>query len=492
MSVDLSNVTRGGVQSVDVSRLHWFYNRNPRKDEILFDAGLDVLARSFLKAGWETSLGVVYVRPLSANDLILANAERSNMWNSLKQAAIGGKIEAINTLKAFEDLYCENPGTDNSKLIALTENDFEAFVCYRRSKALMRAAYLVHAGGKGKENYGSNEPIPETFKKFPIPVDVFIGLSDEDLYALQIRENEGKTDGAKPLTFTDRLFAAVRFFQLGNSQAYFRRTFKDGTGQKLFGICSVNSKYDLVNLLDRVWAALGRKPNGDPDPAAADGPVNKVEGKWLYTNNTCPVPQEKLNQVDLNKFARGEHDKYGNSDDGVEDYIKDSMTGTGTKAQPSMPVEQVRVSKDRVSTAMAKLVYDTVLNNSRDPLSKIELQPMAKDVLNAAFYLVKYGHGVEAAEALAPLRKKYDDEIRAGEKAEKEVATVSQEAAHTIAEISGDKAVEGEIIAESVESETAADEHALDQEAMVEEPEVAVQGDEAEKPHKGRKGGRRS
>lgn len=448
-----------GVKQLPIHQIYWFYDRNPRTEVIDFnERSLDDVARSLLRSHWDMSLGICTGVHLSAADRKLGFQLRQAKWDELRTAAKGAGPDAdpIYMLKGFEALYCSDPGTPKAKLIPQGPEASESIMCYRRSIAMWRAAYLVASNSVKKladnSAYETPEQLPETMPEILIPIQIFDDLDAEERLILALRENEGKTDGAKKLTEKDRFLAGGKLFASGNRQAEFRRVFKDGTGQKIYGVYQTDTIYPAVDLKNRVLRAFGL----NEDLTAFEGEIeNLKKGEWSYTGKKCAVPFAKLDKVDVGAFARrSAPDGYTADKHEVERYIATRLSDSD-KAVESMAPTNIKKLMDGVPMEQAKMALESVLNNSGDSLLAFANKPGSRESHLILHTLVKYGHGIEARDALNKVSEKYIDEIEAAEKAELAAKKKAEAEAAKVAKELGSVSAEAETDEDEVEEEVA-------------------------------------
>jgi hypothetical protein len=142
------------------------------------------------------------------------------------------QLSAVELANAHKALYLTEKGNDR-KITHLAVSGF------RRSYAVTLAnAILIRL----------QRPIIDTISVIESQYGSMAEMQEACLW-----ENLSQAQGVVGLTLVDKLSAARRMFQEGALEVALRRIFKDGMGQKLYGLCWCDSRYG-TNLVDQCVA----------------------------------------------------------------------------------------------------------------------------------------------------------------------------------------------------------------------------------------------
>lgn len=217
-------------QIVPVASVAWFKDTNRARPT--GDYGkLDQLRNSMVERGWlmdDNGTLKVEVMPDPLKDR--AEKERKDRWDTLKAAASADSNKLVD-LKTFEEIYTDGKG----KLLPV---EYLGISGNRRSEVFFPA--MVE---RKKENQ-------DLTKEIPVIVCTFTNAVDR--LKAQIDENEMKALGFMDMTDVDRLLSAKELVELGATQADLRRAFKDGTGQKLWGVITLDKRFPALGIISRM------------------------------------------------------------------------------------------------------------------------------------------------------------------------------------------------------------------------------------------------
>lgn len=225
---------------VPVAEVAWFKRLNIAR--LTGDYGdekdLQKTQDSLTLHGWmQNSNGTVDVEPASDTLAEEAQAERQSEWDRLKESAKTNGNDAIR-LKVFELLY-----TDNGKKLIPVK--FVGISGNRRSQVFFRAMVA---------RYESGEPVTTE-----IPVINHGHLQPLERLAVQVGENEGKTEGFREMSNADRLLAAKRCLQYGGKESHLSKIFKRGMAQKLWAIARLDALWPNARVIERMCLPEGHE-----------------------------------------------------------------------------------------------------------------------------------------------------------------------------------------------------------------------------------------
>lgn len=213
---------------VPASSVVWFREFNEAR--LTRDYGkVEELKNSFILHGWKLDdNGIIKVEEIKPDLQERAMKERMEQWDALKSAAKLGSEKLVD-LVTFEELYTHGGKLKPIEYLGVSAN--------RRSEVFFPAMV---------ERKKQNLPI-----SMEIPVMVRHYANAAERLDDQIDENELKTAGFLEMSDVDRLLAAQRRVQLGAIQSDLRRVFKDGMGQKLWGLLELNRLWPTIGIVSR-------------------------------------------------------------------------------------------------------------------------------------------------------------------------------------------------------------------------------------------------
>lgn len=218
----------------NASRLSGDYG-NPAKMKELQDA--------MIQYGWlEDDNGMIRVRKIPDQYVERAKAQRISQWEALKTNAKLNPDKAID-LVVFEEIYVKDGELRPVKYLGISGN--------RRGRVFLDAMI-------GRRKLGN--PVSE---RVPAMVEHY----DNELSFLksQGRENEQKTLGAYPPGLLDKILLGKQMVELGSNQSDLRDVFKDGTGQKIWGIVQLNRLWPNVRIIERMSMKPGTETEPNPE-----------------------------------------------------------------------------------------------------------------------------------------------------------------------------------------------------------------------------------
>jgi hypothetical protein len=230
------------LKYVSLAELHAFSGDNISRVGALFkdDADQKTLVAAMFP-GWNEELGIIGAYKLSKEQAEEGVKERSKLHALLQaetedvEIKVEGKTfvaSANDRLAAWEAAYMKN-----GKVIAPTYGQVFGF---RRNSILPTVNAI-----RRKAQLQPIESIPVSIKSYENDLERF-----EDT----ISENTLKNFGTRTLSDVDRISAAQRLFHEGATQTHLRRVFKDGMGQKLHALCTLDHAHKDLNIVKRLIA----------------------------------------------------------------------------------------------------------------------------------------------------------------------------------------------------------------------------------------------
>jgi hypothetical protein len=188
-----------------------------------------------LAGGLDRSQGNWGYRVATAKEQKAAKTTLEAKWKQLKNSTGGFEVNvadkkvtvsASDILRVFETIHVVKGKLKKVKYLA----DW----AFRRNARMLYANAIRLVLGK--------ELITE------IPAVINEWDNEKQRIEQNILENERKTEGMLKPSHADSMAAALLMYREGLNQAAFRRTFKDGTGQKLWYLCQIDQKFPKLNI----------------------------------------------------------------------------------------------------------------------------------------------------------------------------------------------------------------------------------------------------
>ena len=221
---------------VHIASVVWFRDLNRARPTGDYGKA-EELRDSMTARGWVVDEdGTVKVKKATDAHKARAFKERTEKWEGLKAIAAADSTKLIE-LATFEHIYVEGGKIRPVEYVGITGN--------RRD-----SVYLAAMAARKRENLEITTEIPVIVREYATPLAEL---------AEQIGENELKSLGFNPTTAVDKLLAAKQAVELGATQSDLRTVFKDGIGQKLWGVIQLNSRFPELGIIDR----MKKKPDED-------------------------------------------------------------------------------------------------------------------------------------------------------------------------------------------------------------------------------------
>lgn len=337
---------------VDISLVFWFKSRNLARMSGEY-GDLKELITSMVNKGWLVDdNGMFTVEKATDADVEEAMKLRTAQWESLKQLAANDSGKIVE-LKVFEEIYLDTNGK-------LKEIQFVGLQGNRRSSAYLPA--MVERRKKSTKE----DPLPLTTE---VAVIIRENLTPLERLQIQVGENEDKTTGFAATSTLDKLLAAKRHFELGASQADLRKSFKDGMGQKLWGVVSLDAKFPSVRIIERM-----KLPQDNPD-------YIRVESAKFSDMPTLLTRADPAALAEKNKklAVAGQTPMAPLDEEAVKAYFANpDLGGNKPKIMSRVNIESLR---DQNPNLVIKATADAVLANKTDGLSAFTMMAPAMNAV---------------------------------------------------------------------------------------------------------------
>jgi hypothetical protein len=332
---------------------------------------------SLTKNGWWfTGDGTIEVEKISDVWKERAVKELTAKWESLKNAAVADAKSAP-ALHVFETIQ-----TRKGKLIV---PDYMAVSGNRRLTSLPEANVNRYVASK-----------PDNV--IPLITEVLVIVqsfaSDKDRLVAQILENEGKTQGFAGTSNKDKIMGAKRILEYGGLQADIRKAYKDGMGQKLYGILVLATRFPDLDIVNRL---IELKPE-DPRFVRFEGIKFSDLPKLVLRSDS-----DALGKENAKLRTSGKETMRALSSEDLEQFLQDGKTGVN---DPKIMKKEniVALSTQNPNTAVQD-VAKSIVNNNQDTLSKYVANAVAYNALGS---LIDQGVGPDLESILVSLTKAQD------------------------------------------------------------------------------------
>lgn len=362
-------IAQSAATWVNVAKVYWKATRNCRSKPSTRREGLTLQ----LVDGWNQVNGSVPVESITTiNELEGVNlvdeclAERQAQWDALKAST---SPEDTIKLEVFKSLY-----TANDKLI---RPEYVANACFQRG-----AVYFASQVERFKQAQVDEEILPKVITDIPIVIRTYKDQAERR--AEQVWENESRDSTSESLSDQDRLTSAKELYDLCYNEAKFRKTFKDGMGQKLFAIMRLDSMYPAVKILPRL-----QLPEGTPSPTPEGlaripfGPLNPQEmGRLIRRTNPELVKANEtiVTEIDIIEYFGGVRGK--------------------KNAAKIMSKDDIKTISVQSPVAIVKDVAKSILNNDKDALKPYTDMSQGFNLLGELRKLGAYPEAVKRLTAL--------------------------------------------------------------------------------------------
>ena len=338
------------------------------------------LVQSLYKEGWRISGdGTIELEKISDTWQKRALKDLAAEWEALKIAAVSDVVKNGPALHVFESSRISKGKLITPEYMCVSGN--------RRMTSLPEANLLRCTNPKEKGG-----PLPFITK---VPAIIQSFASDKDRLVAQILENEGKTQGFASTSNKDKIMGAKRIMEYGGLQADIRKAYKDGMGQKLYGLLVLAQRFPKLDIIGRITELKAEDPRfirfegikfsdlpklvlrSDPEALAKENAKLKTAGK---------EQSRPLTEVDL------------------EDFLKNG-SGPNTNDPKIMKKENIIALTTQNPNTAVQDVAKAVIHNNQDTLSKYVVNAVA---YNAMGTLIDANIGPDLEAILVALTKAQD------------------------------------------------------------------------------------
>lgn len=214
---------------IHVGSVIWFKDLNRARPNGHYGDNKELLT-SMTTRGWVCDEdGTIKAEKISDSLRERAIKELTELWESYKSLAKTDSTKLVD-LNVFEEVHVENGKIRVPEFVGVTGN--------RRDSVFLQAMIA-----RRKENLPITVDVPVIIRHYNSPLERLID---------QVGENELKSLGFNPTTDVDKLIAAKEAVEMGAIQSDLRKVFKDGTGQKLWGVIRLNALYPELRIIERM------------------------------------------------------------------------------------------------------------------------------------------------------------------------------------------------------------------------------------------------
>ncbi len=336
------------------------------------------LTAALIREGWRMNGdGVLEVTKITDSWKERAVQELTKQWEDLK-AQSEKDSEALAKLKCFEVNRVKSGKIIVPKYMGVSGN------C--RNSVLLDANVARYTAKPTPEH---PDPLP-LITEYPVIVREF--ENEKERAIAQALENMGKLEGFSKPSEKDQLRCANFIMQNGGSQSDLRRAFTDTTGQKLFGIITLNNRFPEVQLLDRI---INRDP-ADPTFIRYGGIKGSDLPRLVMRSDSRALEEHNRKQeVNGNELVRP-LDRAG-----LENFL-----GTPKVNDPKiMKKDNIANLQTQNSNRIVQATAKSIIENNVDPLAKYIAHAA---VYNAVETLCDMNVGPDLDAVLTALTKSTD------------------------------------------------------------------------------------
>lgn len=334
---------------VHIASVVWFRDLNRARPTGDYGKA-EELKDSMTTRGWVIDEdGTVKVKKATDEHKARAQKERAEKWESLKGIATADSTKLVE-LSTFEQIYVEGGKIRPVEYVGITGN--------RRD-----SVFFAAMAARKRENLEITTEIPVIVREYATPLAEL---------AEQIGENELKSLGFNPTTAVDKLLAAKAAVELGATQSDLRTVFKDGIGQKLWGVIQLNSRFPDMGIIQRMCL----KPDDDgyirlESVKTADLPtmVMRTDSKALAEKNEKLLLQGK------------EQIKPATADD-VARFFALPQKGTGNELKV-MKGDSIRGLADNFPIMPLRAMAKAIASNNTDGLKVYQAAALGFNMLDS-------------------------------------------------------------------------------------------------------------
>lgn len=369
------------VQNVKVGQIyhHPEYNVARLGGDSFTDTKKKALTASMVREGWrQNGDGVLEVTKITKEWAERAAADYTKRWEDLKAQVEKDSKQFGPRLHVFEHNHVKK-----GKILV---PDYMGVSGNCRAQCIDDANVARFTAVPTEE---SPEPL-SLIDTIPVMIREF--ANEKERAIAQMLENTGKLEGFSKPSEKDMLKCAAFILEQGGIQTDIRRAFGDTTGQKVFGILTLNKRFPGVKLLERI---ISRDPT---DPTFIR--YSSIKGADLPTL-VLRSDSKALDEKNRKERTAGRGDLLPLDQAGLEDFL-----GTPKTNDPKiMKKENIQSLKDNNSNTIVKAVASSIMSNNIDPLNKFIVNA---PVYNTVETLCDLGVGPDLEAILVGLTKAQD------------------------------------------------------------------------------------
>lgn len=330
------------------------------------------LTGALIREGWRMNGdGVLEVVKISKDWAARAEADLTAQWEAFKTKADKDSNE-LPTLKVFEAIRVHKGKIIVPKYMGVSGN------C---RNAVLLAANVARYTMKP-------EALP-IITEYPVIVREF--ENEKERAIAQMLENMGKLEGFSKPSEKDQLKCAQFILEQGGTQSDLRRAFTDTTGQKLFGILTLNKRFPAVKLVERIM-----KDPADPQFIRYGGIKGSDLPRLVTRSDT-----KALAELNAKNETAGNEQVKPLDQAGLENFLGKPKTN-----EPKiMAKDNIAALQTQNSNCIVKAVAGAIINNNVDPLNPYIVHAA---VYNAVETLCSKGVGPDLDAILTSLTKATD------------------------------------------------------------------------------------
>lgn len=308
---------------------------------------------SMLTEGWRMNGdGVIEVEKITQPWLEKAMGILTTKWEKLKA---DGK-DALPALHVFETLRVHKGKLIQPKWMGISGN--------RRFSILDEVNLARYTA----------EPSQPLIAKVPVIERVF--ESEKDRLVAQMLENFGKMEGFARPTEKDMLLFGRLLLSKGGTQQDLRKAFTATTGQKVYGVLTLDARFPSVELVNRII----KLPEDDPRKLKY-GPIPGA----ALPNLVLRSDKGELVKENAKRRTKGEPEFAPLTVELLEEFV----TGTknrGTNEAKMMDKDSIKTIAEQNQNVVVKTAFQSIINRNSDLLNPYIAHA---DAFNALDSLVK-------------------------------------------------------------------------------------------------------
>lgn len=323
--------------------------------------------------GWRMNGdGVLEVVAITDEWKSRAITELTAQWEKLKESVSKAEKDSNDILHVFETVRVTKGKIITPKYMGVSGN--------RRNKVLL-SANVARYQVSGDDAIITSYPV--LVRDFP---------SDKDRIVAQMLENMGKLEGFDKPSEKDMLLCAQQIMQKGGIQDDIRKAFGATTGQKVYGILTLNNRFPDVKLLDRIINTDPKHPS-----FVRYGPIKGAK----LPNLVLRSDTKELAKKNAQERTAGQPETQPLTKEGLEEFL-----GTKMINQPKiMDRKNIEALAENNPVNVGKAYAKAVVDNNTDLINKFLAHAT---VYNACETLCDKGIGPDLDLILGSLTRAQD------------------------------------------------------------------------------------